>query len=323
MLSVKFKSLIYIGLISLGVLGIGEAAQAAKLNLNTIAETWIERRDSAYFDRRENNQWGVANRNGTDYLTNEIGNFWTDKPNWSRWVHGVKLSPWETPGDFRFSGTFQMRNDNDAMGWTLFHQDQQNHLRIGWTGLAKPGPFGNDTMPSEGWDDCVLNDRGLCYDHPDNTFGFHVVLVQDGIETELNFKEKWWRDSGRFARYWGDTPYWERNYDFDISFIDGELSVAVKRGDRNRNLIDLTFNDLPFSSGRIGLRHLNQEVIWSDIGYEDLSATVTALSSPSSPVPTQANPEPITILGAGTAIGFGSWFKKKISKQSKKKDKNA
>jgi len=34
---------------------------------------------------------------------------------------------------------------------------------------------------------------------------------------------------------------------------------------------------------------------------------------------TGAVPEPLTVLGAGTAIGFGSFFKRQLSKKQRKK----
>ena len=101
-----------------------------------------------------------------------------------------------------------------------------------------------------------------------------------------------------------EETYWQRNrlYDFSVNLIGNHFHVSIDQGDIS--IFDTIIGNSPFYSGHVGLRTVDQEVLYSNIAYH------------------QAVPEPLTILGAGTAIGFGTTFKRKLA-QTKKKDKQA
>lgn len=92
-----------------------------------------------------------------------------------------------------------------------------------------------------------------------------------------------------------------------LSFIDG-FSPSV--GDEFLNLI--TFGgenfgssdlfDVTFNIGNIGFEKV--------IGTNSIGIRITDI---------EAVPEPLTILGAGTALGFGATFKRKLAKKTNKK----
>ncbi|MGK7941314.1 MAG: PEP-CTERM sorting domain-containing protein [Crocosphaera sp.] len=282
MFTLKLKNLPSFLIIGLGLLVSNDLAISAEISSMEIVDKWQPIADPIYNLNGAN--WAVFN---DTTITNDKNNIGTDKPGWSRWVTGSLISDFSTEGDFSFSGSFYSRNDNDGIGLLAFYQDNQNHIRVGWDG--RPAARWDDTIPVEGLDTCQLNDSGLCFDHPDNELGLYVVMREDGSETVLFYEE----------------TYWQQNtlYDFSINVINSHLSVSVNQKDTS--ILDTSFSSLPFSSGHIGFRTVNQEVFYSDISYN------------------QAVPEPLTILGAGTATIFGATFKRKLSQTKKKLHKTS
>ena len=106
--------------------------------------------------------------------------------------------------------------------------------------------------------------------------------------------------------------------EFDLSGNrrGGNDSVTVSLGSLFNQTFTLASSD-PFTTYTQTINvtsATNAQLMFNHAGGDNLGLLLDDVS-----LTVQAVPEPLTILGAGTAIAFGTAFKRKLSKKSKKK----
>ncbi len=195
---------------------------------------------------------------------------------------GAIVSDFSTTGDFVFSGSFRTEaQDDDIIGFIWGWQNADNNYRFGWDAFD----FNNGHVD---W----LGTNGID-NHPtaSGVRGMRVLEEALGINT--------------FHSQQGTSPTaWSRNtlYDFSVSMVGNDFTVLITEG--ASTLLDVTFNDDSFPTGRIGLYTSSQpNVYFSNIDFTDNSTQ----EGGSIPAPTT-----LALLGIGLA-GLG-YRRKKSSK---------
>ncbi|ACB53955.1 hypothetical protein cce_4607 [Crocosphaera subtropica ATCC 51142] len=95
----------------------------------------------------------------------------------------------------------------------------------------------------------------------------------------------------------------------NATLVSGENPISFKVGDKT--IYEQIWQDVNFMTIKLG----NDTMLGTGDGVNFI--ITNRIDNNIDPT---AVPEPLTILGAGTAMGFGGFFKKKLAKSSKKKD---
>lgn len=281
--------------ICLGISVNGTKVQAASLTPDQIINTWKQGPEVNYglLSDQKNPNWAVDNTKlkvPYEAITNfpkRIGqSSEKDTERYASLISDLVLT-----GDSIFSGSFMAPNDNDIIGLLWGYQDKDNHYRLSWgsgrvnRGTLGTGPYERPDLPS-----------GQSYPNEIGSAGLTITAIVNGQKNFLysDFKLRW-----------------ERNqiYDFSINRSQNDLIISIKTS--LGTIFSNVFTDNNFLSGKVGFNTAGVEVLYGKINLTNLTTDKIASST--------AIPEPVTLIGTLTAIGFGTFFKQKKCSNLKSK----
>ncbi|MDJ0845099.1 PEP-CTERM sorting domain-containing protein [Crocosphaera sp.] len=289
--------------ITLGVLGGRQQAFASTLTPETILDTWTQNPEvvnglASWGTKPDLSPdiWGVDTSDKIPFesVTNHkrrIGRSSdadTDQ-------YGSLISDFDLLGNFTFSGSFFMPNDNDIVGLLFGYQDSDNHYRLSWGSNKVARGFdeqGKQLRPHGPYERFDLSSEQAGVDEI-GSGGMVIAKEENGItsfyENTFDFDLRW------------QTDVW---YDFSVSRIDESLLIDITES--MNSVFSTTITDTTFMSGKVGFNTAGVEVFYGNIVAQENNPQIG----------TTAVPEPLTILGAGFAIGFGTFFKRKVASTS-------
>ncbi|MGK7932295.1 MAG: PEP-CTERM sorting domain-containing protein [Microcystaceae cyanobacterium] len=287
--------------ITLEMLGGKQQAFASTLTPDTIINTWTVDSEVVYgltqFGNRPNSSsdiWGVDNSQEKapfEAITNHKIRIGRSSDSDTE-QYGSLVSDFDLLGDFTFSGSFFMPNDNDIVGLLFGYQDRDNHYRLSWgSSRAKRGfyPDGNH-LPQGPYERFDLSAPEVGVDEI-GSGGMILLKEENGtstfFENTFDYNLRWQTDV---------------LYDFSIRRISDDLFIDIAEGENS--VFSTMITDTTFMSGKVGFNTAGVEVFYGNIIAQENNTQI---------LPTTV-PEPLTILGSVSALAFGTFFKRKLGK---------
>jgi len=286
----------------LGIMGAGSSAEAAFLDPVDIVNNWSQLPEPNYslnrsiLSSKQGITWAVDDTlvdvpyTAVTNLPERIGSSSSRDTAGDSEEYGSLVSDFTSSGNFTFSGSLFMPNDNDIAGLLWGYQDADNHYRLSWgSPRVKRGQF-----PDGSYDTGPYERPDLVVDPNNNNEpgykGLTIVKEVDGVSNILSSNT---------------SLSWQRSihYNYSVSRIGNDLSINLIQGEET--LFSTIITDTSFMSGRIGFNTAGVEVFYGNTQFSDSSLN------------TKPVPEPITLLGSGLALGFGVLFKKEYSRKRK------
>ncbi len=184
----------------------------------------------------------------------------------------------------------------------------------GITGIGvRGGPAGNeislrteDEILLELPDDSLLTSLGLAFLYQPGVFGDAVFEIA-GVNSTDDIK-------GTLTVTSDTTADWTWTIDgtnFMTDIITAETSEGSLPGEGGYYIIDNPFGNTPILSTTLF-------AVSNGSSLGDSNSDFALVLATSRPDDTNPIPEPFTMLGVGTALGFGTFFKKKLAKKGGK-----
>ncbi len=284
----------------LGCIGLSEAAGAFSLTPNTIVNTWSKLPEVKYncpVTYCSDFNWAADNTRSKvpyDVLTNfpqRIGQ--SSSRDTER--YGAIVSDFSSTGNFNFTGSLFMPNDNDIVGLLWGYQDPNNHYRFSW-GSGRVKRPGLTDGPYERPDLLAGPNTGQ-----PGSRGLSIVKEVNGVSTFLatNIPLQWQRST---------------QYDYRVNRAGNNLLVSILQG--QQTLFSTTIADTTFMSGKIGFNTAGVETFYGNTQFTGVTSlasnTLGSLALSSNVAAAAPVPEPGILLGLfGLSLVLGKRFKPK------------
>ena len=248
--------------------------------------------------------WGVDDTgdkwDGRDFITSQpsrIGDGYDYSVNGRRDTdrYASLISSEQVSGDSSFVTDFFTEGDNDPFGLVFGYQDPDNYYSFSWgIGLVKrimQDQIDGTNGPREENGPYERPDLGRYDERGPNVIGTGGIVVSKTVDGVTTF----------FESSYDYYLRWDHGVSYNLGFsrIGDQLSVRIMNG--QETIYDTQITDTTFMSGRVGFNVGGVETFFSDVEIKTLGTV----------------PEPLTVLGSLSAIGFGTFFKRKITQKSK------